>query len=90
MSRARNEALINAFAVVLLQARLRREMTQEELSRLAEIDRTYLGLLETSRRQPTLSVISALEQAVGEAPGGLVAKAFALSQETNLGDADRR
>ena len=84
MSRARNEALINAFAVVLLQARLRCEMTQEELSRLAGIDRTYLGLLETSRRQPTLSVISALEQAVGETPGSLVAKAVALSQETGL------
>ena len=82
MSRARGEALIKAFAVVLRQARLRCEMTQEEIARRAGINRTLLGLLESSKRQPTLSVISALEQAVSETPGSLVAKAFALSRET--------
>lgn len=84
MSRARDEALIKAFAVVLRQARLRCEMTQEEVARRAGIDRTFLGLLESSKRQPTLSVISALEQAVSESPGSLVAKAFALSQVTGV------
>lgn len=83
MSRARDEALIKAFAIVLRQARLRCEMTQEEAARLAGIDRTFLALLESSRRQPTLSVISALEIAVREVPGGLVAKAFALSREVS-------
>jgi len=81
MSRARDEALIKAFAVVLRQARLRCKMTQEEVARLAGIDRTFLGLLESSKRQPTLSVISALEQAVRETPGSLVSKAFALSRD---------
>lgn len=82
MSRARDEALIKAFAVVLRQARLRCEMTQEEVARRAGIDRTFIGLLESSKRQPTLSVISSLEKALSEAPGSLVAKAVALSEET--------
>ena len=79
MSRPRDDALINAFALVLRQARLSSGLTQEELAHRAGIDRTFVGLLESGKRQPTLSVISALAHVVGRTPESLVAKARQLS-----------
>jgi transcriptional regulator with XRE-family HTH domain len=57
-------------------------MTQEEVARRAGIDRTFIGLFESSKSQPTLSVISSLQKALSQTPGSLVAKAVALSDET--------
>lgn len=64
MPRTRDETLIAAFAQVLRQARADEGRTQEELAFDAGVDRTFIGLLETGRRQPTLSVIFALAQAL--------------------------
>jgi transcriptional regulator with XRE-family HTH domain len=81
MSRPRDEMLIRAFAEVLRQARLQAGLTQEELAYRADVNRTFIGLLETGKRQPTLSVIFALAGAVSITPETLVAKARRLSVE---------
>ena len=60
MSRARNEVLIAKFGTTLAKTRRDAGVTQEQLADLAEIDRTFVGLLESGRRQPTLSVLFAL------------------------------
>lgn len=72
MPRARDEALIAAFAQVLRRARADRGCTQEDLAFEAGIDRTFVGLLETGKRQPSLSVIFALAQALEVKPEKLV------------------
>lgn len=80
MARARNEGVIAAFATVLKEARQHRRMTQEELADQASLDRTFIGLLETGRRQPTLSVICALAYALHESPSQLVKRAVSLAE----------
>lgn len=80
MARARNEAVIDAFAKTLKEARKQRRMTQEELADQASLDRTFIGLLETGRRQPTLSVICALAYALHQTPSQLVSQAVKLAE----------
>jgi transcriptional regulator with XRE-family HTH domain len=74
MPRARDETLIAAFAVVLAGIRSARGLTQEALAHEAGVDRTFVGLLETGKRQPTLSVIFALARALGVRPEKLIAE----------------
>ena len=74
MSRARDENLIAAFGAVLAGLRGTRGLTQEGLAHEAGVDRTFVGLLETGKRQPTLSVIFALARALEVRPEKLVAE----------------
>lgn len=83
MARARNEAVIDAFAKTLKETRQKRGMTQEELAGHAFLDRTFIGLLESGRRQPTLSVICAIAYALHEKPSHLVDKAVKLAEMAN-------
>lgn len=72
MSGARDKVLIAAFAVALRRARSAAGLTQEQVAVKANIDRTFVAFLETSKRQPSLSVICALAYAVGQTPSALV------------------
>jgi transcriptional regulator with XRE-family HTH domain len=72
VSGARDLDLIKAFAQVLRDARADAGLTQEQLAFEAGVDRTFIGLLETAKRQPSLSVIFALARALGEKPETLV------------------
>lgn len=65
MSRVRDELLIAAFARLLRGARVSKGLTQEGLAFDTGVDRTFVGLLEAGKRQPTLSVIFALAAALG-------------------------
>jgi transcriptional regulator with XRE-family HTH domain len=72
MQRARDTSLIDCFGSVLRQSRARAALTQEQLALEAGVDRTFVGLLESGKRQPTLSVIFALARALGVLPEQLV------------------
>ena len=74
MPGARDQAVIAAFSAALRASRLERGLTQEALAFSAGVDRTFIGLLETGRRQPSLSVIFALAQALSQTPQDLVAR----------------
>lgn len=74
MVRARDENLIAAFGAVLTNLRGTRGLTQEALAHEAGVDRTFVGLLETGKRQPTLSVIFALAGALEVKPEKLIAE----------------
>jgi len=52
-SRARFSAVFNQ---IVRQRRLAQGLSQERLSELAEVDRTYVGLLERGKRSPGLDV----------------------------------
>lgn len=49
--------LENALASVLRMKRTQLNFTQEELAHLCNLDRTYISLLERSKRKPTLSTL---------------------------------
>ena len=64
-------------AIVGKNVRMRRQamgMTQEQLAFAAEIDLTYLGGIERSRRNPSLVVIVRLARALGLKPAELLAE----------------
>ena len=72
MQRARDMVLVNSFGTVLRQLRNKAGWTQEQLAFEAGIDRTFVGLLESGRRQPSLSVVFALASALGTSPEDLI------------------
>ncbi|MDB6102439.1 MAG: family transcriptional regulator [Gammaproteobacteria bacterium] len=69
---ARRREVACAFGVVLRDSRRERNMTQESLAERADLDRTYPSLLERGLRQPTLTYLFAIADALGMDPAELV------------------
>ena len=61
----KNPELIKAFANALRQKRRQLGLSQEELAFRTELSMSYISLLETQNRQPTLSVLAALAKELG-------------------------
>lgn len=53
------------FGEVLRSARTRRGLSQERLAELADLDRTFVSMIERGRRRPTLDSAKRLAQALG-------------------------
>lgn len=68
----RNRDTAVAFGDVLRKLRLQKGLSQEELALRAGLDRAYPSLLESGRRQPTLSVLIALAQSLDISPDALL------------------
>ena len=73
MTRARDDVLLEAFANVLRSLRSELGISQEQLALRANVDRTFVGKLESARHQPSLAVVFKLSQALGKSPEQLVA-----------------
>ena len=73
MTRVRDENLLNALANVLRSLRSELGISQEQLALRANVDRTFVGKLESARHQPSLAVVFKLSQALGKTPEQLVA-----------------
>ena len=58
----------------LRKAREEAEMTQEDLSFAAKIDRTYVSQLERNLKSPTVDVLFRICDAVGIAASELIAR----------------
>lgn len=78
MPRARNVTLVTTFGRILRQVRVEAGWTQEQLAFEADIDRTFVGMLESGKRQPSLSVIFALAKALRITPELLIRKTNVL------------
>ena len=63
---------IEAFGMVLRKYRLEAKLTQEQLAFACGLDRTYIGLLERSQRQPTISVVFKIAEVIGVAPHKII------------------
>lgn len=73
-----------AAARVVRAARKKVKLSQEALAELAGLHRTYVSLLERSRRSPTLATLEAIARALGMTPAkliGLIAEAASESIE---------
>ena len=67
----RNEDLVAAFARVLKTRRRQAGLSQEELAFRTDLSTSYISLLETRNRQPTLSVMAALAAELGLSLSGM-------------------
>lgn len=56
----KNPKLIKAFAKVLKKRRKSAGLSQEELAFRTDLSVSYISLLETENRQPTLTVLGAI------------------------------
>lgn len=61
-----------AFGKVLRIVRREAGLTQEQLAHAAEVDRTFVSLIERGERQPTIRVLFRLADALGVPPTKLV------------------
>lgn len=61
----KNEKLVAAFAKVLKDRRKAAGLSQEELAFRADLSMSYISLLETKNRQPTLTVMDVLARELG-------------------------
>jgi transcriptional regulator with XRE-family HTH domain len=64
MRQSRNQALIDALATELKTRRLEMGWTQEDLAGASELDRPYISVMEVGKKQPTLSVLFRLAEAL--------------------------
>lgn len=67
-----NEHLVAAFAHVLREARQSAGLTQEDLAERAEVSVRFISMLETGRRQPSLSALAALAEGLRSPMSALV------------------
>src|SRR5688572_16094755 len=73
-----------AFADALKAARLEAKLTQEALAERADFKASYISMLETADRQPTVTAIIAFEQAMDLEPGELVRRTTAALKGKRL------
>ena len=66
-----------AFGEVLKQYRTAACLSQEKLALEAGLDRTFISLLERGRRQPTLTTLVLIAEALGQPPERLLADTLA-------------
>jgi transcriptional regulator with XRE-family HTH domain len=70
--RQRAEELGSAVGEALRTCRARRGMSQSELARLAQVDRSFVWQIESGGRQPTIAVFIALARALEISPDRLM------------------
>ena len=70
MRASRNSLLIQALATTIKARRLELKLTQEALAGLVDLDRPFITLMESGKKQPTVSVLwrlaTGLEMTVAE------------------------
>jgi transcriptional regulator with XRE-family HTH domain len=66
--------VISVFGKVLRTLREGKNLSQEKLAEYCDLDRTYISLLERGLRQPTISTIFKIADALDISPSELVRK----------------
>lgn len=66
--------VISVFGKVLRTLREDKNLSQEKLAEYCDLDRTYISLLERGLRQPTISTIFKIADALDIPPSELVRK----------------
>ena len=80
MARMGAKTVAEAFGQILRDCRRKAGISQEELAGRANVDRTYVSLLERGLRQPTLDSLFRLAHALGVAPATMVSRTAALAE----------
>lgn len=64
--------IAEVFGKVLREIRLEKKISQEKLAEYCDLDRTYISLLERGKRQPTITTIFKLAEALQIEPSQLI------------------
>lgn len=64
--------LVQLFGSILREIRTKNKISQEKLAEYCDLDRTYISLLERGLRQPTLTTIFRLAEALEISPSELI------------------
>lgn len=78
----RKRDVARAFGLALREARVERGISQDVLSEICDVDRTYPSLVERGLRCPTLAMLLRLADALAIEPAQLVAETVKLLQAT--------
>lgn len=62
------------FGKLLRELRVKKGLSQDELATDADLDRTYISLLERGMRQPTLETLFVLAKALNVSPSWMVSE----------------
>ena len=74
MRPSRNALLLQALGTALKERRGELKLTQEDVAGAAEIDRPFITLIESAAKQPTISVLWRLAEAVELTPAEFIAR----------------
>jgi transcriptional regulator with XRE-family HTH domain len=66
--------VISVFGKVLRELREGENLSQEKLAEYCDLDRTYISMLERGLRQPTITTIFKIADALNISPSELVKK----------------
>lgn len=66
--------IVSIFGTVLRELREKKKLSQEKLAEYCDLDRTYISLLERGLRQPTLTTLFKLSDALNIKPSELIKK----------------
>jgi len=69
MRPSRNTILLQALGTALKERRNELGLTQEDVAGQAEIDRPFITMIESAKKQPTISVLWKLAAALQLSPG---------------------
>jgi len=72
MRPSRNALLLQAFGAALKERRNELGLTQEDVAGAAELDRPFITMIESAKKQPTVSVLWRLAVALQLSPGDFV------------------
>jgi transcriptional regulator with XRE-family HTH domain len=64
--------IVSIFGTVLRELRENKKLSQEKLAEFCDLDRTYISLLERGLRQPTITTLFKLSDALNIKPSELV------------------
>jgi transcriptional regulator with XRE-family HTH domain len=62
------------FGLVLKEVRSQKKISQNQLAHSAELDRTYISLLERGLRKPTIETLFKIAEALNMKPSALIQK----------------
>lgn len=77
-----------AFGAALREQRKKKHLSQEALAFEADLDRTYISLLELGQRSPTLDTMQQVAQALGIKVSTLVLRMEVIQQNQNEQSSD--
>ncbi len=72
-----------AFSKVLKEIRLEKKLSQERLADLANLDRTYISLLERNKRNPSIEIVFSLSKGLGIRPSVFIQRVEKKTNENN-------
>ncbi|MED3928812.1 helix-turn-helix transcriptional regulator [Priestia megaterium] len=70
-----------AFGIVIKKYRLERSMSQEKLAFGADLDRTFISLLERGKRKPTINTLFSISKVLEVRPHKIVKDVENLLQQ---------